>query len=177
MTSPTYIESRLSETMFRRFEPLWHTALCNLPNETKFDIPDNLAPTTFLARFRDTRISVLKFKYHTYLDTKKLLGTLNGDDQRVLSLTDDGKQVWFRIKGQRGRPTTLKSQSTQTVDASVFSLMSDEAVTALALLVHEEHLKGPFLIQQQLSSQLMNLQLSLNISLIWDETTKTTVLT
>lgn len=182
INDPNYgLPSHLSEAMFRRYETFIKQAVDNAPSDTSFSIPEGLAPTTFLARLRDTTLSVKKFGWTTTIDMDKLW-THSG--KMVWSYDIATKLVWFRERQSRGRPNQLTSEANihakvlaQTADVRWADYTQDE-LRALCLLLHTKKLTGPFILKGLISQNLIDdLQLSLDISLVHDNTNAETIIT
>ena len=96
---------RLNEDAFRRYESHIQTAVDAWPNETKFDIPPGVSVNTFEHRLRDAMQALKLYGYNEALQTK--LASLR--TELVVSMDPDGKAVWIRERGKRGRPVSLLS--------------------------------------------------------------------
>lgn len=173
------LPSHLSEETFRRYEPLIKTAVDNAPNDTSFTIPPDLAPTTFVARLRDTTLSVKKFGWTTNIDMEKLwsqAGTM------VWSYDSATKLVWYRAKQPRGRPNQLTSTANAHAKALAKSAeqrwltYTKEEVHALCVLLTSGKLTGPFILPGTIDNAA-DLELSFNVSFVRDETNNETIIT
>ena len=150
-----FLESRLSEDMFRRYEPLLAKAIAAFPDETSFTVPPNISPTTFLARFRDARLSFLRFDWPSDLITPDLRQKLI-DIQRSHTISYDNATglVWFRQKHPRGRPPELVVDATTHPSASAspspinrnWSSWTPEELRAICVLLNSAKAVGPIII-------------------------------
>lgn len=151
ITPGEFLESRMTEQMFRRFEPLLTKAVDAFPNETSFTVPPDMAPTTFLARFRDARLSLLKYNWQpTTVNRDKLIQIARS---HTISRDEITGLVWFRAKHARGRPKELVTEAmTQMATASspidrVWSNWSVEELRAACLLLSSKRLTGPIILR------------------------------
>jgi hypothetical protein len=181
-----HLESRIREPMFRRFEPLLAEAVRNFPADTEFTRPKDIAISTFAARFRDSIISLSRFKWHihgklgpnpdgsgTLIDLKKLQ-TMEGPPKvYMIQPSVNGESLWFRQKTTAGRMPALNFNHRTAADNVLPTPWQDttvEELTALCTLLHSRRLQGPFLLHCQLSdSTIMSLQSRYDIALVWDE--------
>ena len=164
--------------MFRRYEPLLKTAVDAFPNETSFSVPDGISPTTFVARFRDARLSYLKFNWASNIDRDKLL-SITG--KYTISLDNSSGKVWFRQKQSRGRPSELISESrthTSNVPAvQRWDSHTPDELQAACLLITSRKLSGPIVIAGEVPSDLiLTLSTSFDVSLVYDSTKNETIL-
>lgn len=183
-----YLESRFKESMFRRFEPLITIAVAAFPEETKFTVPDSMAPTTFVARFRDAFLSLKRFRWDekgTTIDMKKLVD-MNGKYLLSLDRDDQNKWiVWFRqkaLRGQARKMANFDSQATFTQTAQPnppwTAPISDDELVALCRLLSSRRITGPFFILSPVNEALTSLlQEQYDVALRWDEEKKLTVVT
>lgn len=180
-----FLESRLSEDMFRRYEPLLAKAVSAFPAETSFTIPPGISPTTFLARFRDARLSYLRFDWTSDLITPDLRQKLiNIQREHTISYDNATGLVWFRQKQRRGRPQELVvdavshlAQSSSPVDR-VWQTWTDEELTAACVLLNSKKAVGPIILKGQLpDNTIIDLTSRFDISLVYQPDTGETVLT
>ncbi len=143
------IPSNLSERTFRTYEPFITQGVLAFPKETKFD-PNviGVSGNTFAARMRDSIVSLKRFKWETMVDCQRLWDITG---QFVIAQDKDG--VWFRGKGQRGRPSNLTSEARErnpAIDADVVRTpwkdTTYEEQRALCVLLHSGRLVGPFVL-------------------------------
>lgn len=157
------LPSHLSERNFRLYEPHINQAVKNWPNETAFlkelhkgEHDKQLSPSTWSARFRDSIVSLKRFSWETYIDTKKLW-SLTGQYRVVMEL--DGT-VWFRQRGKQGRPTELTQEARdhgyippvgfepafRTHTPSIWPTITYDELQGLCVLLHSGKLTGPYLV-------------------------------
>lgn len=177
--APTHLESRLSYDMFKRYEPLLITAVAAFPDETSFTIPEGISPTTFVARFRDARLSYLKFNWPSAIDRDKLL-SITG--KYTISLDSATNKVWFRQKQSRGRPSELITETKiKTTQTSFFnprwSTWTADELRAACFLINAKKADGPILLTGQVPDSLITDLTSLfDVSLVYDSSKDETIL-
>jgi len=173
------LPSHRSEETFRRYEPLIKTAVDNAPNDTSFTIPPDLAPTTFVARLRDTTLSVKKFGWKTDINMEKLwsqAGTM------VWHYDHGQKLVWYRAKQPRGRPNQLTSTASAHAKALATTAeqrwlsYTKEELHALCVLLTSGKLHGPVIIPGTVDNAA-ELETIFNVSFVRDETNNETIIT
>jgi hypothetical protein len=174
----------LTEGVFRTYERAIATAVRNWPTETCFTVPSGIAPTTFTARFRDAILSLKKYSWSTSVDTTKFW-SLTG---KYVIARDEAGNVWFRQRAPRGRELgyTSEARTRGAIDPVVsFSRPSvvpwtdstQEEIAALCLLLHNRRLTGPFIIDGAVGDSLTSsLEASLDVSLVYDQVLKQTVI-
>lgn len=192
MTSPTSrpIPSHLREDVFRSYEPLITQALTAWPAETSFDRPSTVAPTTFVARFRDAILSALAFRWQpSTVDYVKLLEV---EKLKHLVYESDGK-LWWRHKRARGqhvkgwgevraasRPAHTSHSSTSAVlpgpvpwrDATQIE------IRALVVLLDAGRLTGPYYLAGEVSpADTEDLMGSYNVAFVFDKEKNVTIVT
>ncbi len=145
------IPSHLSEATFRRYETYLEMAVLRFPESTCFELGENnVAPTTFAARLRDSIASLLRYKWMTVVDVEKLWRIAG---KYVVAHEKDGS-VWFRGKERQGRPTHLTPEAKEralareetTPIAPSFALWEGgdlEQLTALCVLIHHQRITAP----------------------------------
>lgn len=176
-----YLESRLTEEMFRRYEPLLAKAVAAFPSETSFTVPPGISPTTFVARFRDARFSYLKFDWPSQLIDRDKLLDIQG--KHTISLDPSSGLVWFRAKQRRGRPTEFVTEATTHTSALAdstprrWSDWSVEEVRALCLLLHTKKLTGPFVLRGKVTPDFTDaMTTAFDVSLAYQQDTDETVI-
>lgn len=173
-----FLESRLTEDMFRRYEPLLARAVTAFPAETSFTVPPDISPTTFVARFRDARFSFLKFGWpSTTVDRNKLI-SIQG--KYTISLDPSSGLVWFRAKQRKGRPTEFITEATVSALSAASPVRwqdhTAEELRALCLLLSNKKLNGPIIISGQVDPKLTeSLPLEFDVSLVYQSDTNETV--
>ena len=100
---------RLNESAFRRYEHHIRSAIDAWPKETKFEIPAGVSVNTFEHRLRDAMQALKMYGYDEELQKK--LASLR--TELVVSMDPDGKAVWIRERGKRGRPISLISRQNE----------------------------------------------------------------
>lgn len=182
-----FLESRLSADMFRRFEPLLAKALQAFPDETSFTIPPDcgMSPTTFLARFRDARLSYLKFNWPSTLITPELREKLISiQGSHTISLDPVTGLVWFRQKHRKGRPKELivdamthLSHSSAPTDR-VWPTWTTEELRAICLLLSTKKATGPIILKGPSIDPALEADLLINfdVSLVRNEDVQETVI-
>ena len=100
---------RLNEAAFRRYEHHIRSAIDAWPKETKFEIPAGVSVNTFEHRLRDAMQALKMYGYDEELQKK--LASLR--TELVVSMDPDGKAVWIRERGKRGRPISLISRQNE----------------------------------------------------------------
>lgn len=179
-TTGIYNEPRKSERLFRRYESLIAEGVSRFPAESKFPVPEDLSPAYFLARFRDAILSLSENHWETYVDKEKLVKIRK---VFVLSLSPDGKAVWFRQRQRQGRPTTPFGVHEQPVDrlgfeTTIWRDVTNPELEALCLLIHTQRLAGPYTLQQEVDQDYIDqLQTRYNVALIYDSAKNETLIT
>ena len=166
--------------MFRRFEPLIAQAVRAFPAETSFTIPSDMAPTTFLARFRDARLSFLRFNWpSTLIDREKLI-SIQG--QHTISYDSGAGLVWFRQKQRRGRPVDFVVQ-TDTIGATPaatptirWETWEDADILALARLLDRKLLTNTFVLVGKVPDELASSLSTYDIALSYSPETNETII-
>lgn len=181
LPTQTHIAPHLREPVFRAYEPLIAQAVRAWPTETSFGIPPGIAPTTFVANFRNAILSLRQYKWETsQIDCEKMWSM---GRSFVISQDQQGL-VWFRARGTAGRPNTLMSEVRQhapNVDASI-SLVpwrdtTGEEISALCLLINNKRLTGPVFIQGKVDEGLVDsLQGTYDVGIVYDEREDKTVI-
>jgi hypothetical protein len=174
---PEFLEHRLSEHTFRRYEPLLEVAVKEFPAETQFFVPADLAPTTFLCRFRDSRVSLIRYNWPSTVDREKLLAIMS---QHVISLSPDHKSLSFRQKGPQGRPPLLGTSPTvsQSTVLHNWGNASKEEVYAGCLLIAHKRIEGPIVFTGKMEDGFIAAtESALDVSLVYNPTTKETIIT
>lgn len=183
METPTtpFIAPHLREPIFRAYEPLIRTAVNAFPSESSFTIPSGVAPTTFVANFRNAILSLKRYKWETYVDCRKLWSISSA---YVINQDTEGV-VWFRLRQPRGRPNLLTSEA-RTHAASALPSPSlvpwadatQEEISALCLLIHTKRLAGPYEIRGEVgTSQISDLINQYDVGIVYHSDSKTTVIT
>lgn len=168
----------LSEATFRVYEPMIAEGVRKFPEEVQFRIPPGKAPSTFVARFRSSIVSLHKFDWSSVVDKEKLFGnklTGNAGIHGQFSISRDFNDgtVWFRVKHRQGRPVSLTKGSAlgEAGDSMLkFWLEHNKAETeALCLLLTTGKLKGPFQLKGQFSEeQIAEFEQRYNVAVIND---------
>lgn len=149
MSSPT-LPSHLSESMFRRYEPLIAEGLKNFPKATKFTPGPEIGLTTFTARFRDAITSFRRYSWSTTLiDVDKFANVVGSF---VIRSDADGGCVWFCQRQAAGRapagvtvdPTSVPTSNVRPT--GILSQVTPEEIAAFCLLLNNQRIVGPILI-------------------------------
>lgn len=187
-TPPTNrnVPSHLSEKIFREYEPFIMRAVNAFPTETSFTVPSNRSPSTFLARFRDSILSVKNFKWQTTIDMDKLWRM---SAQRSFALRhgelNGSSVVWFGNRIRQGYPNGLLSEAREytasnpaRIGAVPLRDITEEELRAFVTLLHGRHLTGswstPTLFPPELLVSLTSLY---DVAIVRDENTGLTVIT
>jgi hypothetical protein len=170
---PQYLPHQLSEDSFRRYEPLIKRAVDRFPEETEFEKPSGIAPTTFLARFRDALVSLKKYNWETDVNCTKLWEVAG---QYCLSVDPSGRSVWFRVRHRAGRPTDMINEARRlnpTIDASlqtVWKGADEDDLLLLCQLIHRNRIKGPIILDKRFDKpDCENLEEQYNVAIVDDE--------
>lgn len=177
------LPSQLSESTFRTYEPHISRAVRDWPKETQWHPNDmvglngqRLSPHTFVARFRDSLVSLKRFAWTTYVDTPKLW-SISG--QYCCSYAPDGT-VWFRARGRRGRPLDMVQEARERMEMVVpeWEAPTQEEVRALCLLIDAKRINGPIVLRTQLPDDMItSLEGEFSVGIVWHEDRKVTVVT
>lgn len=178
----------LSEATFRVYEPMIAEGVRKFPDETQFRIPPGKAPSTFVARFRSSIVSLHKFDWPSVVDKEKLFGNkLTGTSgihgQFSISRDFNDGTVWFRVKHRQGRPVSLsKVERVSAGNAGLFSnLWTDydsDDVKAICKLISSRKVVGPFQLKGQVSELLvMELEGSNDVAVVYDDVKDITIIT
>lgn len=147
---------RLTEEAYRRYEQHIRTAITNWPRETAFEIPAGCSPNTFEHRLRDALQAIKMYGYDP--DVQQSLAAIR--EELVVSMDPDGKQVWIRAKGSRGRPVQMhKSESharpTQAyVEPEVLPAPTLDVIMAYITLAASGHRTSPVVFKGRIDPQL-----------------------
>ncbi len=177
----------LSESCFRFYEPLIKLSVENYPSETHFDldlfpVEERKAPTTFVARFRDSIISLKRFKWETTVNTEKLW-SISG--QFTIWWESGTQKVWFKQKRIAGRPSHLIGEARErgSLKESLPSLvllkdMTEFEIRALCHLLNNKRIEGPFLVEGDIDSTIRDqLMSTCDISIVYDKERNVSVIT
>lgn len=180
----------LTEDNFRRFEPLIAQAVNNWPKETSFEVPSGVAPTTFLARFRDSIASLVTHGWETTLIDIPKLTTLRADKAYGLwpEPGSNPPRIWFRERRRAGRPAHFVVKARAEIgDSSEFVPdishvpwrdATEEEIRSLAVLIHYGRIVGTYQIVGKVAKELSEgLSGSYNVSFHFDETSNMTIIT
>ena len=181
----TNLPHNLSEENFRRFESYLRLAVQVWPKESCFAIDSTLAPTTFVARFRDSLVSLRRYGWATNVDTQKLSAIAG---QFTIQWEAGSRNVWFRQKHRPGAPAKglagpeslgKHSQRTAGEGSSSNSVVlprdiTAEAIVALCVLVNQGYLQGPFIVQGRHEKPVGGFD---NVAFHWNEQADETVVT
>ncbi len=173
-----FLESRLTEEMFRRYEPLIAKAVDAFPNETSFKVPPDVSPQTFLARFRDARLSYLRFGWKSEAINREKLIEIQG--KHTLSLDSATGCVWFRQKQRRGRPIEFAVEATSHGTGNkpiTWDTYTREDLVAVCHLINAKRLSGPIVLRGKLDTELeADLMSQYDVALSYDPDSSTTIL-
>ena len=182
MTETQSVPAHLRESIFRQYEALIKKGVDAFPSETSFTIPTNVAPTTFVARFRDSILSLKLYKWETVVDCDRLWKIAG---QYAVSHDREGV-VWFRLKHRHGRPNLMMSEARTHTDepstpisrTGIWENVTPEEVTAVCRLIHGERLVGPIIIVGRIDPDLSNaLQEDFNVAIVYDDKTNNSIIT
>lgn len=162
---------RLTEEAYRRYEHCIRTAIQNWPNETAFEIPDGVSPNTFEHRLRDALQAIKLYPYDP--DVQSALATIR--TELVVSMDPDGKKIWIRAKGTRGRPVQIhKAESHQRLTQASIGLVlppaTEAAILAFLQLSASGHRTEPVTFKGRVDPQLKQLILTTyDTAFVYDE--------
>lgn len=178
----------LSEATFRVYEPMIAEGVRKFPDETQFRIPPGKAPSTFVARFRSSIVSLHKFDWPSVVDKEKLFGNkLTGTSgihgQFSISRDFNDGTVWFRVKHRQGRqPGRATSTALDEAGDSVskfWGVVEDfNLIRYLCILITAKKLVGPYQISGRLNQEFVNeLELTNDVAIVYDEVKNVTIIT
>lgn len=188
MTLPrqTFIAPHLREHIFRAYEDLLARAVSAWPSPTSFTVPPDVAPATFVANLRNAVVSVKRYSWSTSIDLPKLL-SIESPRVFVIVFDDVEKLVWFRSPKKpvaRGMDSTVGTKVVRNDEqAPAGSLVpwrdwTGEELNALTFLIDKGRLTGPFILDGQVSDDLVNLHQDMrNVAIVYDSTLKQTIIT
>lgn len=187
MSTPAsrHIPPHLREAIFRTYEPHLTLAVDNWPQETPFTIPPNVAPTTFVANFRNAILSIKLFDWEpTTVNKLKLWEMVQ---EKAFFIDREGERTcWFRQRQPKRGSMPLLLDKARLVTGKpdpVPSLVpwrdpTVAEIMALCLLINNNRVSGPVLFVGQLENQIVqDMETLYNVSFIYDEVRRVTVLT
>lgn len=179
------IAPHLREHIFRAYEPLLHTAVAAWPQETSFDVPADVASSTFLANLRNAVVSLSRYNWPTNIDRKKFDSLLS---PRAFTIVfgDDGK-VWFRAPrkpiAKSLVTTTVSRPGVPTGPANPGGVVpwgdwTEAELEALVLLIDKQRITGPVLLAGTVKPELVeHYQSIFNVALVHDAERNVTIVT
>lgn len=177
----------LSEATFRTYETMIAEGVRRFPEETQFKVPPGKAPSTFVARFRSSIVSLHKFDWPSIVDKEKLFGnSLIGSagihGQFSISRDFNDGTVWFRIKHRQGRQPGKVVDRESAGNAGLFSNLwteyDIEDIRAICKLISSRKVVGPFQLKGQVSELLiMELEGSNDVAVVYDDVKDITIIT
>lgn len=191
----------LSEGLFRYFEPHLAEAVKNWPLDTEFDLTripaeDRYATATFVARFRDSILSLRRYKWQTSLiDMEKFAALLAAADgplkmPKYFITSTDENHVWFRNRdnlgvgdrrvhhsiGRANLPTLASSPLASS--AVLHKDITEEELLAFVVLLAGKRISGPIRVATQVAEETaQSLMAQWDVAFTWDEREKVMVIT
>lgn len=160
---------RLNETAFRNYEAHIRLAIDEWPRETPFVIPNGMSPNTFEHRLRDALQALKLFGYDAQLQ-QKLLAIR---EELMVSMDQEGKQVWIRAKGKQGRPVQIhkgEHQRPGMTYSAVHPNPDAETLQALCVLASKGVRTEPVRFKGKITGELQAaLELQFDTAFVYDE--------
>lgn len=185
---PTYVALHLREPVFRSYEHLIARAVSSFPAETSFPIPPGVAPTTFVANFRNAILSLKLYAWESSVitpDLREKLWSLGRDKAYAIALDTTGR-CWFRIRGKSGAPNLLmdaaKARTHSDASALAESVVpwrdaTEEQLEAACRLLHFKRISGPIPVEGEVAQGLCDrLMSTYDVSLVFNPATKLTII-
>jgi hypothetical protein len=168
-------EWREGPDFFNRFKDTLLTAINRWPTDSYFAVPPSTTVLTYCARLRDARLANDRFRYDPELaDRYKAVPEL------TIAIDAATQSVVFRHSQVRGRrkqqelKTELMPDVTSQRPLRPLTVIETEA---LALLIAHNLIAGPFRVQGEMNAEVcVDLESRLNVSFLYDEPTKTTII-
>lgn len=176
------IPPHLSEANFRRFESILAQIARTWPAGTQWEPHFVMAdgrvcqvePTTFAARLRDAIASYRQYAWPSRdIDPEKF--ALADKDGVV---THDDNLVYFRKRGTKGTTAVAGETAAPTDDRLWPATTTIQEIEALCVLLHHNRLVGPYVIACPVHEHTRaELTKRFNVSILWDEGERKTVVT
>jgi hypothetical protein len=180
-----HLEPRLTEAAFRRYEPFITAAVAAWPNETSTTTDSNIiSPLTYVARCRDALASYRRFQWPSTIDAAKFISI---DGMFRVSLDPDGT-IWFRRRGNQGRPEGKVVNTTPTSQTSTNAVrgalgpyspaqLTVEILQSFCVLLSAKLLTTPVIISGSLSDDVVTqLEAQYDVALNYDPVRNETIL-
>lgn len=186
MTSPTFIAPHLREDVYRTYAAYIAYAVDAFPRESSFTIPSTIAPTTFVANFRNAILSLKLYAWeceHMTPALREKLWKLGADKSYAIAADTTGR-CWFRLRQRAGRPNLLTAQARTHIDPSSLPEgvvpwrdATEEEISAVCKLLHFKRLSGPIPIEGPVAQEFIDrLTFSLDVSLVYDAEKNLTII-
>lgn len=186
------IPHHLSESIFRHFEPHITLAVRNWPEETCFDLDltptgeKKYSPATFVGRFRDSILSLQRFKWEpTTIDVAKLW-TLSAEKAFTVWWEAGTSKIWFKHRRRPGRPSHLVGEARALVGDRSFDPpppsvvlhkdLTREELLSFCVLIANRRLEGPVRYEGRPPADDDAVRLW-DVAFTWDEGKNITIIT